>query len=187
MKNQGPGAPRGGPPGGPLGSPGYSVDLAPAPLAGPGNDFSRTSTPVVIVLCVVTFGIYMPIWFLIQRRALNELASMRKIDVSLPVLALVLFCISAALMPLQVLEVLADEEARASLALFDRMINLGSSVMVLILAFQVRRILDEHFRLGLGLPVQLSRIATLFFTIWYLQYKINDLPTPAMYQPRPLK
>lgn len=152
---------------------------------GPQNDFSRMSTPLVIILCFVTLGIYVPIWYLIQRRALNELASVRKIGVGMPIAALVLFCISTMLIPLQMLEVLAEDDAGAKgIEAMENLINMGGSLLVLITAFHVRRILDDHFHLHLGLPVQLSGIATFFFTIFYLQYKINDLPAPAMYQPQ---
>lgn len=152
---------------------------------GPQNDFSRMSTPVVVILCFVTLGIYVPIWYLIQRRALNELASIRKIGVGMPIVALVLFCISTMMMPLQMLEILADDEVGAKgIEMMENLINMGGSVLVLITAFNVRRILDDHFHLYLDLPVQLSGIATFFFTIFYLQYKINDLPAPAMYQPQ---
>ncbi len=174
-----PGAPMGPPPGAPFGQPPSGYPMGPG--ARPMTDFSRMSTPLVIILCFVTLGIYVPIWFLLQRRALNELASMRKITVGMPVAALVLFCLSTLLIPVQLLA--ADETGARGWEVIENLISMSGSIMVLITAFNVRRILDDHFRMHLGMPLQLSGIATFFFTIFYLQYKINDLPAPAMYQP----
>ena len=141
------------------------------------------ATPLVIVLSMVTVGIYLPIWFLIQRRAINELPSPGKVGATLPLVALVLFCISTLMMPLHLLEILPPDEARdMTIRAVENLVNISGSVLVILLAFKVRQILVDHFGRQLGLPPQLSGIATFFFTIFYLQYKINVLPAPAMYQ-----
>ncbi len=65
---------------------------------------------------------------------------------------------------------------------WDEIDDLISSVglfIIIILAFQVRKILTQHYIDKLGMNIGFSGLGTFFFHIFYLQYKINRLPVSA--------
>jgi len=132
----------------------------------------RMNVFLLIVITFVTLGIFFPIWFLIRKDWLNSLSAPKKLGSALAVFVLVIYCISVILifMPLEVLSYGAWES-------IDNIITLVGGIIILILAFTVRRIFIQHFNENLGMNISFSGAGTFFFTIWYLQYKINRFPT----------
>jgi len=122
---------------------------------------------LLIVLSSVTLAIYIPVWFLRRRDWLNSLSTTEKLGSVLPIVVLVIYCISLLLLLFMPDETLSDT--------IDSLISLIGGIITLVLAFSVRRILIEHFKDKLGMNISFSGVATFFFTIWYLQYKINRL------------
>jgi hypothetical protein len=57
--------------------------------------------------------------------------------------------------------------------LIDNLISLTAGIVLLIQCFKVRRIFQQHFNDHLGRNISFSGVATFFFQIFYLQYKVN--------------
>ena len=127
----------------------------------------RMNVLLLILFSIITLGIYIPIWFLVKREAINSLASTEKLGSGAPIFVLLVYVTDAMLIfvPLGVTEVYLD--------IISNLITVIGVSIVVILSFKVRHIFDEHFNLKQQRNIKLSGVATFFFTIYYLQYKIN--------------
>jgi hypothetical protein len=140
----------------------------------------RRSVIVMIVLTIVTFGIYYPVWFYLRRRELNAMNSPRKM----------------LLWPLHAFMVLFIVEIGLAVATDDNPAQLIGSAGTAILAvvrlivygimvfqcFVIKDIIEDHFSgpddpdmraIFAAQRVKLSGLATFFLSIYYLQYAIN--------------
>ncbi|HEY4911031.1 MAG TPA: DUF4234 domain-containing protein [Methylomirabilota bacterium] len=137
---------------------------------------------LLIFLSFITVVIYYPVWFLRRRSALNGLRSRDKLNTGVFVVAVVLFSVGLLLMlvagalegfgeGLERLDLLAVSKGLEGFAQF---LNLVAGIALLIQSFKVRRILTEHLT-SVGQPRSISGVATFFFQILYLQYKINQV------------
>ncbi len=142
----------------------------------------RSSLVVVILLTVLTLGFYVPFWFLRRRRWLNRLNSQVKIGFGLPLLMLT-FQVGAFTIRLMGAPYRQQGlTLPASLSLSGLAVSLVQLLLLFKLAYMVREILSDHLKKVLSAlsshPIQylveLSGIMTLLFSIWYLQYKINE-------------
>jgi GYF domain 2/Domain of unknown function (DUF4234) len=118
----------------------------------------KTNVLLMIFLTIITAGIYQAIWFLRRRDAINSLQSKEKLNTGVFVFVIVLYSISLGLL-------LADVNAH--------LLDCIAGITLLVQCFKTRRILNEHFNTYLKRDMSFSGIATFFFTIFYLQYKIN--------------
>lgn len=146
----------------------------------------RRSVLLMIVLTLVTFGLYFPIWFLRRRAALNRLDSPRKLRLWPFVLVTAwfafqfIFGFAAALRA-------HGQATRAETPLLFNLLQLGINILMLVQSFFTKDILEDHLSgPGDDVPnplfvdsVKLSGIMTFFFQIFYLQYVINrDIAVP---------
>ncbi len=137
-------------------------------------------------LTLLTFGLYIPIWFMQKRAGLNQLHSSRKVGLTLPITALVL----SALVTFLNLGVLSHIPWIYNLEIrWDSMANaIAAGVigfLMVIQAFQVRSILEDHSlayspgplagSIALVQQSAFSVVGTFFFGIFYLQHKINEM------------
>jgi len=123
----------------------------------------------------ITLGIYLPIWFLKRKDSFNRLISTEKIGSALPISIIVLF--GVALFFFFMSGFLEGSDASTSKG-FDGLgsiVNLIGSIMLLVMNFKGRRILIDHVNGHLQKQVPSSGLATFFFGVLYLQYKINRL------------
>ena len=134
----------------------------------------RRSVLLMIILTILTYAIYMPIWCLRRIGWLNSLSGSKKLGSRLPIFALVIFCVSAFILLLEI--GIEDVAIINVLDAIDEFINLAGGATILVIAFKIRGILDEHFNKNLNMGISFSGVATFFFTFYYLQYKINRLP-----------
>jgi len=159
------------------------VDKAPRIATGAGVQLEETRVWVVILLSIASFGLYLPVWFLTRREVINQLRSRQKIG----------WGMLAFLLLLQIAGVVAlIVSARAGLSMEEPdVFAFGAWIVILIQSFKVRQILLDHFSaqesgpfsgtISLQRDVSLSGVATFFFHIFYLQYKINRLlEAPAL-------
>ncbi len=145
-----------------------------------------TSVPLVVLLGLVTFGVYIPIWILNRRKALNTLRSTEKLSpwtlggILAAFLAYFGTSLSTGLaQTTPVPDWVQPVEVAGRLTLF------AAGLALLFQLFKVRRILMDHFvvessgpfssTISLQSEAQLSGLATFFLGIYYLQYKINRL------------
>jgi hypothetical protein len=138
-----------------------SAATAPRLLA---NVYASERRPVIltILLTVFTGGIYPTVWFLRRQRFLDGLRSSTKLGTLLPVIAL-------ALNVFRILLLVAGQET----AIIRTPLALGAAITLLMLAFRSKRILEQDLRAATWSQAQLSGLATFFFGIQYLQYRIN--------------
>ncbi len=126
----------------------------------------------MVVLSVVTLGVYPAVWFLRRRRFVDSLDSTQKLGhlAAAPLIATVVSVgVSFAGIPPEL----------------DRAVTMGLTAVSVLAAFRVAHILRSDFaRTGRFLKV--SGAATFFFNALYLQYKINqaaDTPRGAASPP----
>lgn len=142
----------------------------------------RNSLLVDVVLTFITLGFYVPIWFLLRRRWLNRLESPIKMGMALPLVMLTLRSAAFLLDGVTALDRQQGLPPSLPLDLTRTVVSLVFFVLLFKLAFLVREILSDHLKLVLsrlsGHPsqyqVDMSGILTFLFSIWYLQYKINE-------------
>ena len=143
----------------------------------------RTSVIYVVILSIITGGIYLPIWFLTRLDQFNRLQSGEKLTKGSLVFSLVAFaaafCISlySGLAVFFLPDSLSADPA-ATLSYADLIANTVSLVAILPLVrqtFRVKRMLLDHYRVYLQQNVSFSSLLTLLFLNFYLQYKINQL------------
>jgi len=143
--------------------------------------FGKRSVWVILLLSIITCGLYFPFWFVLRANDLDKLQTTAKITLGPVVL---LFCSLIATYAASIAGIWWTSEAGATtLKIVGPVLNLCYCIMIWVLSFRVRRILDEYFnqRLNLGSPI--SAVATFFLTIYYLQYKMNRFPAVARVEP----
>jgi hypothetical protein len=135
-----------------------SDHVAPTPQALP---CPRIHVLLMIVLLVVTFGLYQPIWALKRAKELNALPGAERVGLW-PIYYLLVDAVVA--IPLSVLELPRQ---------YDSLLMLNSLVYALLLlwvAVGIRRNLAaQGLRTSIGF--------TFLFNIFYLQYAINRHPS----------
>jgi Domain of unknown function (DUF4234) len=140
------------------------------PVAEGRGDYENERRAVIlcILLSVITVGFYPAIWLIRRRPFLDRLNASRTLGSGLP-----LFIIGMHVVAILV-AIGGKEVAPAS-----RLVSLAAGITTLIANFRVAAILRSDFaRTGRFLGV--SSVATFFFSIYYLQYKINQAAdTPA--------
>ena len=148
----------------------------------------RRSLILMIVLSIVTFGLYYPIWFLRRRAALNRLDSPRKLRLWPFVIVITWFVfqfiagIAAGFIAgIAAGSALPERAIGARAALLLNVVQLAVGILMLVQSFFTKDILEDHL-VGPGdrVPnplfvdtVKLSGVMTFLFQIFYLQYVIN--------------
>ena len=145
-----------------------------------GLELKKIAVWKIILLVTVTYSVYIPIWFLKQREALNGLNSDVKIGFRIFVFIIVLYALSLVLLFNSLISIMLPQSIFSYLSTslhletIENLIGIVAGILVLIQSFRVRRILFQNLY-GSGKDVRFSGICTFFLTIYYLQYKINRL------------
>jgi hypothetical protein len=127
----------------------------------------KTPVLLVILFTVVTLGIYIPIWFLRRRKALNHLAPE---DDSVDRVVFGLAGLYALAFVFGVHSGITEEPGQVSTSasqLVPQWLEIISRLFVIVASFRVKTILEGHY------PERLSAVGTFFLSIFYLQYRIN--------------
>lgn len=159
------------PPQAPSRLPEYKPEAAPtAPPPIPTAPLKKTSVPLILLLSLLTMGVYYPVWFIHQMDSFNAMNSKVKLQKGAFITVIILFVLSVISAFASVgLEGTAGADAVRAFDLMSRFFNIAGGIILLVESFRVKRILSEHFN------SKLSGIATFFFNVLYLQYKINRL------------
>jgi len=72
-----------------------------------------------------------------------------------------------------VIEAVGDMNTAGGLGVLSSILDLVAGITLLVQSFKVRRIFNDHFNVYLKRNIPFSGVATFFFQIYYLQYKIN--------------
>lgn len=145
------------------------------PRDGIDYEAERQSVVLCILLTAVTCGLY-PIYWLFKRKPfLDSLRSNETLG-QLPVIFSV-----TTVVALVGAFVFAGES-------FGSLLSAANGIAGIVTFFRVRAILEQE-RIAMGAPGRLSAAATFFFSIYYLQYRINLLADVARNAapPRPKK
>ena len=123
----------------------------------------------MVVLTVVTFGVYYPLWFLRRRAALNQLNSPKKLA-AWPFILLLVFLVSQIVLALAS-DPAAPQDQVSTGGLIFRLMRLAIGLLIVVQCFFIKDILEDHLSGHEALP--LSPIMTFFFQAFYLQHVIN--------------
>jgi hypothetical protein len=155
----------------PLSNP-YAPPASPLAEAGthgasfPSYDAERRSVALVVLLSVVTLGIYTVVWYVRRAPFLDSLSADKKVG-ALPWVLLSLFVVSFAV---------GFAHAPEGIV---RLTQLANGIVNLILAFRVAHILRSDFA-RTGRLVNVSGAGVFFLGCLYLQHVINvAASTPA--------
>ncbi|HEX6162302.1 MAG TPA: DUF4234 domain-containing protein, partial [Vicinamibacterales bacterium] len=126
---------------------------------------------------ILTFGIYFLIWWFRRRPGLNRLNSPRKLALwpLLSVIALYVVQFVAAF-----IEEAAGGEVNPAIDLSVTLVQLFVGITMIVQAFRAKEIIEDHARPDpesgrtFGTEVKLSGLMTFFFSIFYLQWAINN-------------
>jgi hypothetical protein len=138
----------------------------------------RFNVFLLFIICCVTCGLFVPIWFFMRRRWLNILTQDQKLGAGMPAGALALDLFAWLLVFASL--VFADEGVVTMMGYGINAFAFVSGLLVLGAAFKTRAIIDWHYNYTREMGISVSGVATFFFTILYLQYVINRLPEPDM-------
>jgi hypothetical protein len=145
-----------------------------APPAGPSADVTgfaaktdeasdyqseRRSVLLVLVLCVVSLGLYAPFWYLGRKPFLDSLNASKKVG-QLPLISAFLYGATVVVAVLNL-----DPSERA--------IQAVGGLVALFLSFRVAAILRSDFR-RTGRVIGVSSVGVFFFGCVYLQQVINE-------------
>ena len=134
----------------------------------------------MVVIFIVTLGLYVPAWFLRRRAALNRLDSPKKLQLW----PFVLYCVYVVVEFVTTFISEYDPDSWANdpnVAASVRGVRLMASIAMIVQGFAVKTILEDHLAgpdddVSPSLTderVQLSAIMTFFFHIFYLQWASN--------------
>ena len=163
-----------------------------AQVATPATEsgLKRRSVVAMVLLFILTLGIYYPLWFFRRRPGLNRLDSPRKLALWPPVVFAVYFALEV------VVTILSGDQTPAEalgsgVGIAMPVLQLSTGILMIVQSFAIKDIIEDHAQgpdnggdAGLFKPqVKLSGLMTFFFSIFYLQYAINKYVVGA--QPRP--
>ena len=157
----------------------YAPPRAPvADLEPNTHGLRRRSVLAMVVLTIITFGLYYLAWWFRRRRGLNRLNSDAKLPLWPLLLMLALYVVQFFLGLTE--DVGADDQAvRERVAMFSLIFQLVVAIVMLVMTFRVKDMIEDHATPDLDSgpmfveQVKLSGLMTFFFSIYYLQWAIN--------------
>ncbi len=141
-----------------------------------------TGGALVIFLCIITVGLYSPVWYLLRKKSLDRLSPQKP----LPQVALWLYLlVSIAFI------VLPQSEEKMDLTFYNNIYNiilLAMPGLSIWLAFRVRRMLQTYAATFMDRKVVIktiapSGLALVFFGMVYLQLQINNMVSMEILNP----
>ena len=129
---------------------------------------------IVLLLSLVTLGLYNSYWYINQLDGLNSLKSNEKLDKNVFMGCLISYIFGVIFMVLS----LFYDEGTELYKTYDGISAVLYYVPMFILIFQsfkIKRILNDHFNVDLNYNISFSNLAVFFFWFYYLQYKINRI------------
>jgi hypothetical protein len=139
--------------------------------------FQRRNILVMLLLTIVTLGIYPLVWFYQTKRQLDPLDTYTRLTwhplvLAAGLLAANIFSVTVVRIPKDLAVLRPISHARLD---FDRLLAVALTFVIIYLALVVRCILEEYSEKYLDEEVKFSKFATFVLNIFYLQYKMNRL------------
>lgn len=131
-------------------------------------EFKKRNVALVVLLTVVTLGIYLGYWFLKERQAIKAIDQKRIIPIKLWWIATGFLSISFFYNVIG--SAFFTPFGRAVFNSFDIILAFYYLGLLYYSVFRIRDLLEEHFQEEIFKPWLL-----VLFNVWYLQFKINKL------------
>lgn len=129
------------------------------------NEFGE-NTGRLILLGIVTFGIYFFIWLVRREKKFDELAGEKVYDPNLMIAAAVCTGLSSAI------DRITDS---GIVALIGDLASIAYGVLFVIIAFKIARFLELYIAKTSKIDVHLNRFLLVIFNIFYVNYFFNSL------------
>lgn len=139
---------------------------------------------LVLLMNILTLGLFNGFWYLLWRDRLNKFSSSEKLGMSWGLTPLILFGVSIILSNLWMLllKIFLEEHYGSTLSIGERaynelimisdistgLIDLAAGIILIIAAFKVKKIYEEHF------SENINGAAVFFFNTMYLQQKLKN-------------
>jgi hypothetical protein len=136
----------------------------------------RMPVPLVILLAIVTLGAYVPIWYIRTRSTLAGLRTSTKLARYLPYGLLFLYGVVLCAVVAEGASMFPTEASADRIFAFLWALYFCAHAL---LAARVVDILDEYSYEGLTLRRNVAWLRAIIFSVPYLQYEMNRLPTPV--------
>jgi hypothetical protein len=150
-----------------------------------GNPFfaqvpiKKMNVVLLIFLTWITFGIYAAVWFLRNRDYMNKLQSEQKIKKGIFIFFIIILSLSYivpiffAIIDVPNVNIILGEGVYSIIGLFRVLIKFVFIAFIISRCFKVFDIFNDHYNKFLKRGIELSGPLTFFFSIFYLQYKMN--------------
>ena len=132
---------------------------------------TRKSVWLMILLTIITLGIYEPYWYLTRYQRFNALSSAAKFTQTTILFWLGWFVVDAVFIVASF--TLLQSDAVRGIEIICKYVNLFAGIYAIVLAFRAKRIILEHLSNMGRNDIYMSGILTFFFQVFYIQYKIN--------------
>ncbi len=123
------------------------------------------STTRVVLLGMVTFGIYYFIWLAERRKPMNRLAEKEIYDKNMLIFTAVFGGLTSILAPLNV----------AGVEILIVWFNVAYSVLMIVMAWKIGVWLEQYSFYQWGIKLKASRFLLVIFNIFYVNYLINRI------------
>lgn len=142
------------------------ADLTNTSTEKPILEMERFSAWGVFGLSIITFGIYWVYWMYTRITQLNGLSEEKKVNVNYLNAYIGLYIVNL------VFSIVNSQDTAIVIA--SGVISLVSFIVLMIVIFSARRVIEEVINKGSAEPVALGGVMTFFFQVIYFQYKINE-------------
>ena len=149
----------------------------------------KKSVFLLIILTIITFGIYQVVWYLKRSNELNNLNTPKKLSRRIAISYLIGLGLLDVLVTISILT--TDPNAPlGNLSTSEWAITIAGTVILIylvivsfFLAFRSRTIINQALERK-GVTRKVSGLFTFFFHVFYLQYEINRTLENTEYKPR---
>ena len=121
---------------------------------------------IVLLLGVLTCGLFLWVWAIVQAVWLKKVAPQNK--------TLLLYSIAIGLLVLSVVAGVSGATTQRPSPI-AALLEIGGAIVFLVGAFKMRDALEEHFNSAEPIGLSLSVVMTFFFAIYYFQYHFNRI------------
>jgi len=143
----------------------------------------RIHTFLLIVLTFITMGLYPVYWMINRSRAMNKLDTTKKvsmISLGLMLLSWVAYIVVYVQAIMTIISLGAISEAQINAVMLANLpimggLYLGMTVFYYIWTYSFRKVMHQAVGIEKGNPLWIGGIITFFFSMLYLNYKINQI------------
>jgi hypothetical protein len=140
---------------------GYAAPVAPQYPPPPSLHWG-----IVLLLAVLTCGLFLWVWAIVQALWLKKVAPQSK--------TLLLYSIAIGLLVLSVVAGVSGATMQRSSPL-AALLEIAGAIVFLVGAFKMRDALEEHYNSAEPIGLSLSGVMTFFFAVYYFQYHFNRI------------